>query len=619
MQTGEAGAGRSTVLILALWFGLVTGLTEGVGLTLFQNFGILTWEMRLTAISPRILWVAAAFYAVLFGLLGLVLWAIAGAVPKLPAVRAGVFIFGTLFFLDVLMLTGRLQRTGAVVLAVGLAVVLMRWTASHEERALRFWRRSLLWVAAAGLAALLGVEVGGPLAERSRASHLPAAPPGAPNMLLVVIDTLRADHVSCYGYPLQTTSYIDGIAREGVQFDTAIAASSWTLPSHASLLTGLFPTQHGAQRDPLDASQVLISEVLIDRGYRTGAVSANTQLFTRAQGFGQGFIHFDDSFFSPADAILRTLYGRQLGKWSEKIIRTDDLLGRRRADNVTSEALRWIDRDRSRPFFLVLNYLEPHDPHAPPQPWRSRFSKRRNPGGLVDSERGRINPRLTPEQQQGEIEAYDGSVALADEQIGRLLGALDEQGLRGKTIVVITSDHGEGLGQHGLQGHGTALYWEMVHVPMILRWPGRVPAGVRVAEPVSQVAVAATLLDLAGLQNTIQFPGRSLAATWQNPGAPGSRTQPRSELAKLPYGSNREAPAFHGAMKSLVQDSWHYIWHEKFGGQLYNWKDDPSEVHDLARTPEGERLAARFADQLGVRTKNEATNRGEEAVQNPSK
>jgi arylsulfatase A-like enzyme len=456
------------------------------------------------------------------------------------------------------------------------------------------------------------------LAELSRVAHLPAAPANAPNILLVVMDTLRADHVSCYGYPRRTTPRIDQIARESVQFDTAIASSSWTLPSHASILTGLFPSEHGAQRDPLDKRYALLSEVLADRGYRTGAVSANTQLFTRAQGFARGFQHFDDSFFSPADSILRTLYGRQLGKWGGKAIRTDDVPGRRRAWDVTNSALRWIDADRSRPFFLVLNYMEPHDPHAPPQPWRSKFSKSRNPGGLVDSERGRTNPRLNAEQQQDEIDAYDGSVALADEQIGRLLSVLDGKGLREKTLVVITSDHGEGLGQHGLQGHGTALYWDMVHVPLILRWPGHVPPAVHVTQPVSQVALAATLLDLAGLQNSIHFPGQSLTATWQSPDAPGTLTESLSELAKAPYGNNRNVPVFHGAMKSLVQDSWQYIWHEKFGGQLYNWKDDPAEVHDLARTPEGQRLAARFADQLGVNPRKEAANR-DGAAQNPSK
>jgi arylsulfatase A-like enzyme len=621
MRTRDAGQRLSIILVLALWFGLVTGLVEWLEQTLLQALGIMTWQMRPTNASYRILLVAPAFYALLFCVFGLMLWAVSRVAKRMPILRVCVFSFAGLLFLDALILMGRLQKMGEFALAVGLAAALTRWFTSHSEQALRFWRRSLVWVAVASLMGLLGVEAGGPLAERFISSRLPAAPAGAPNILVIVIDTLRADHLSSYGYPRQTTPHIDGIAREGVQFDAAVAGSSWTLPSHASLLTGLYPSQHEAQLEPLPEGKLMISEVLIDRGYRTGVVSANQLLFTRAQGFNRGFVHFDDSFSSPLGGISRTLYGSRIVKRAKRLFHLQDegFLDRRRAPNVTSAALDWISRDRTRPFLLVLNYIEPHDPYVPPQPWRSKFSNKKEPGGLVNESDEGNNPRLTPEQQQDEIDAYDGSIAFADDQIGRLVSALDRQGLRENTIIVITSDHGEGLGQHGLQTHGLALYWETIHVPLILRWPGHVPAGVRVSEPVSQVAVSATLLDLIGMGHTVQLPGRSLAATWQPPGTPQNLMKAESELAKLPFSRNKGTPAYDGAMKSLVQGPMHYIWHEEFGSQLYNWQKDPAEMRDLARTPEGQHLAADFAAELGVRLKDETPDKQREGSRTGSK
>src|SRR5581483_2011101 len=239
-----------------------------------------------------------------------------------------------------------------------------------------FWRKSLVWLVVAWLLAFSGMTIGKRWREGREMSALPPASPDSPNVLLIVIDTLRADHLSAYG-SARLTPNLDRIAHEGVLFENAISPCSWTLPSHASLVTGRYPSEHGMQNAlPMPwlgwgnaglRGLPTIGEVLKHAGYRTAAFSANQSYFTSNVGLGRGFIHFEDYFQSPKDMVFRTLYGREFDRAylhrteKSKITRAIRALGltalfdnRKRADEVNREALAWISKSRG-PFFAFLN------------------------------------------------------------------------------------------------------------------------------------------------------------------------------------------------------------------------------------------------------------------------
>jgi arylsulfatase A-like enzyme len=261
--------------------------------------------------------------------------------------------------------------------------------------------------------------------------------------------------------------------------------------------------------------------------------------------------------------------------------------------------LGWIDKDPSRPFFAFLNYYETHDPYVPPQPYRSMFSQLEEPGGLIstDWDMNHIYISLTPEQLQGEIDAYDGAIAYVDEHIGRLLGDLQNRDLAENTLVVITSDHGDMFGEHGLFEHTNSLYREVIHVPLMIWWPEHVPAGERVSQPVTNAALPATLLDLIGAGEQASFPGPSLAQLWTEPNGHPDWPYPIAELGQQDWVPVQN-PSAHGAMQSAISPQWHYITHEKFGEELYDWLIDPEESTDLAESPEFQSVATGFRTYL---------------------
>ena len=477
---------------------------------------------------------------------------------------------------------------------------------------------------------LAGIQGGQWLHERNAVAQLPPASPGIPNVLVIVVDTLRADHVSSYGYARPTTPNLDRIAQQGVIFENAISPSSWSLPSHVSLLTGRYLFEHGVgnvQPEPwlgwggkgLGGFSTL-GEALHQKGYRTGAFSANRTYFSRDLGFGRSFIHFEDYFDSPADMFVRTLYGREFAriylKRSENslVTRTLRKLGwtslldqdaegsgsyggafgvRKRADVVNRELMNWIGHDRSRPFFAFLNYFDVHDPYGGPK----AYPKPSWP-------------------QSTTIDAYDNGVKYVDDFIRRLMNELEERDLTENTLVIITSDHGESLGQHHLETHGRALYWELIHVPLIVYFPGHVPAGVKIDTPVSNAAISATVLQLIGADDS-SLPGPALSALWKTPVAetkaeaewPG----PLSELAqnKYPGLHDKEADqlvptATSGAMRTIIGPKWQLISHDTLGDQLYDWQRDPAEVNDLITTPEGKAAALKLKLEMDRTRKDSA-------------
>jgi arylsulfatase A-like enzyme len=430
---------------------------------------------------------------------------------------------------------------------------------------------------------------------------LPPASSGSPNVLVIVIDTLRADHLSLFGYPRPTSPNIDQLAQQGVLFDAAISPSSWTLPSHASMLTGRYTYEHGADNvkpmsavsdhlQTLNTRYPMLGEALEKHGYRTAGFSGNRVYFSRQVGLGRGFTHFED--YTAADMFPRTVLGRKIAalilqhdavrnflvragfRGLEHVQLGDDFI-RKRGDEINKAALQWIDRDRTRPFFAFLNYFDVHSPYGPGQSIGQKFSH----GHGTD------------------VDDYDDVVADADGYVGDLLHELDRRGLSGNTFVILTSDHGELLHEHGISGHRNALYFPLIHVPFIVRKPGSIPAGVRVDTPVTISALPATVMDLLGCGDQTLFPGPSLVDLWRHPGARPDWPYPLSELAQFP----EELPNFpsrSGSMKSMVNAEWHYIYHSKFGAQLYDLTKDPQEANDLARQPDVRPVVEELAERV---------------------
>jgi choline-sulfatase len=312
----------------------------------------------------------------------------------------------------------------------------------------------------------LAVVVGIAASGGCRRAAAPGASPGArPSVLLVTIDTLRADRVGCYGYPGASTPVLDALAARGARFATAVTHVPLTGPAHASILTGLTPLGHGFRENAGFALPETARTGAFDfrrAGYRTAAFVSAFPL-DRRFGFDRGFETYDDHLPKGNDP-RRTPYVERF------------------ADATTDAALRWLEAPgKDGPFFLWVHYYDPHAPYEPPRELAERF-------------------RATP---------YDGEVAFADRELGRLLAALDARGALARTVVVAMSDHGEGLGEHGEGTHGLFLYDSTLRVPLIVAGPG-IAEG-RVATTVARgIDVLPTILDLAGIPGRPEIEGRSL-------------------------------------------------------------------------------------------------------------
>ncbi len=578
-------------LYLALLLGLLTGLAEAAAGLLSSAAG------RPVRVNAEILWIAPLVNGVLFAAVGAGL-ALAGRLPvfgRHPGILLVLLPWMGAFVL--LQLTGFISIWAQVMLSLGLAVTVTRlgvWVRLPQVA-----RRGLAPLLALALIAACGGAAWASWSERRTHRTLTAAVPGAPNVLLITLDTVRADHLSAYGYHRPTTPHLDGLARGGVLFEHALANSSWTLPSHASLLTGRHPHEHGADwRRPMDDGRPTLAEVLAARGYVTAAFAANTSYVAPEWGLGRGFARFDVYGASGADDVVRTVVGRRIALNVLPRLGYFDIPGRKRATQLNDAFASWLNERGDRPFFALLNYFDAHDPYLTVDPYQTRYSADPARGDVINFQfqphAFRRQPLVTPDDIRAEIDAYDGCVTYLDAQLGRLFEELSRQNLTENTLVVITSDHGESFGNHDLFGHGNSLYLETLRVPLLVSWPGRVPAGVRVAQPVGLERIPATIVDLLGGQaGPAPFPGSSLANFWRT--AEGG-AEPHAEpvLAALTgvAGGPEGYPSTRGSLTSLVTDKWHLILSSTQAVELYAWPHDPDEQHNLAGRPETQAVEA---------------------------
>jgi arylsulfatase A-like enzyme/tetratricopeptide (TPR) repeat protein len=355
-----------------------------------------------------------------------------------------------------------------------------------------------------------------------------------PNVVLITLDTTRADHLGSYGDADARTPATDTLARQGVRFAQAATPVPLTLPAHASMMTGLYPTYHGVRLNgttALSQDRTTLAEVFTKAGYQTGAFIAAFVLDSR-WGLNQGFSVYDDQF--------------DLHKF-----RHLDLAGvQRRGDEVMDRALEWLDGHKQDPFFAWVHLYDAHSPYEPPEPLLSEFRTR----GLAG--------------------LYDGEIAFADQQVARCLSWLERSGLAQRTIVVVAGDHGEALGSHGEGTHGYFVYDYALHVPLIISTPIEDLRGVRVDEQVSLVDVFPTVLSLAGLDLPARIHGRS--------------------LVPLMFGIKPEQPeyAYGESMTPNVQYGWsplhclrspHFKYVQAPRPELYDLTTDSDESRNLVR------------------------------------
>jgi choline-sulfatase len=319
----------------------------------------------------------------------------------------------------------------------------------------------------------------------------PPLPRSRPNVLLYVIDTLRADHLGIYGYPAPVSPHLDALAAESVVFDRAYAQSGWTRTSVVSMLTGLTPFAHRVlgREDALPASVPTLAGLLQAAGYQTAGFVANANLAPEL-GFGRGFDRYVPIYVQHDPP---------------------------RAGWLNDELLSWLrSRRRRAPFFAYLHSMEPHDPYDPPEPFRRRFAPHlatalRSPAAAGIAAALAAHPRLTQEEIRADFAAlYDGEIAANDDAIGRLLQALRAAGLYDDTLIIVVSDHGEELLDHGLWGHGHSLYSEILHVPLLLKLPGGRGTGERRGDVASHVDLLPTILAAAGVRIPAAAEGRDL-------------------------------------------------------------------------------------------------------------
>ncbi|MCB9897000.1 MAG: sulfatase-like hydrolase/transferase [Planctomycetes bacterium] len=345
------------------------------------------------------------------------------------------------------------------------------------------------------VAVCLATSACAPSDPGTSASRSAAVAPGSPRgVLLVVIDTLRADHVGACGSTLGLTPRLDALAAEGLVFTHTVASSSWTRPSVASILTGQYPTTLGVlgKQDVLAEHVTTLPERLGAAGYTSLAVSTNGNA-GKAFGFGQGFDTFEWRLPKRGypDGFLVTP-----------------------AEEVTREGLALVDGlGPDERFFLFLHYIDPHDPYLP----HPRLMRTPEPPGRFDGSRAelsaldRLGPARTPDDEARVEWLYSGEVRYCDEQLGVLFDGMRARGLLDDMLVVVTADHGEGLYDHGFRGHGTDLYEEQVRVPLVLRAPrAAAPAPARLPVPVGHVDIAPTILAACGLPLPGSCQGRDL-------------------------------------------------------------------------------------------------------------
>jgi arylsulfatase A-like enzyme len=558
----------TTALVIGLGWGLVFGFWNGLPTLLELPILPYLW-VRLLALTYLVVWCGLTG-AIVLGLFGAVAWGLMRFLRREVKRRTLVAIYSGIFIDLVILASGipRLSLTSlftapshaAIALlllglgsAVGLAIALGIYSGAVWWQSGRGFLRPLRWkpvqmsVVIVFLGGVISLTAAGVYRNylRDLAIFQPqpsgqAATPEQPNVLLITIDALRADHLGIYGYDPEISPNIDALARRGVVFEQAISQAPWTAPSVASFITSLYPTELGITPGRgavipanvhLDGMRVTLAETFQDAGYRTHAYAGNL-FISHENGYNQGFEHLTYAR-SPLSFDVDALVEERILPWTlcrgpvraytqlacnfffQGHLRLfDPRLDWDRDPLVTEYGLRFLRSHQDERFFLWLFYVGPHDPYNPPEPYRP-FPDEITPK-VERLLRGPLFPEiiakdvLRPVDLQALVSLYDGEIAYTDELVGQVLDELDELGLTDNTIVVLLADHGEEFADHGGYGHSHTLYDELLHVPFIVSGPGVGATGRRVETQVRLLDMLPTVCDLTGLPVPEEAVGRSL-------------------------------------------------------------------------------------------------------------
>ncbi len=532
-------------------------------------------------------------------------------------------VLGTLLFLGPMLAIRRLHPVAALVLAIGagsrLRGALVRPTPGWRLIAIR--AGVIASVVLASFSAWRWDRVTH-ADERAWASPASQITRRAPNLIWIVMDTVRADHMSLYGYDRKTTPNLDQWARRGIVFDRARAAAPWTLPSHLTMFTGLWPYQHGGRIDrPYSGDSPTIAEHLAAAGYATAGLAANTGMCNATYGLGRGFDHYVELVGNQEISARAAIANAAMARRVARIARSLGLPApeempephRRLAPTIIADARDWIGRvhdrnasDSRRPFFLFLNFMDAHSPYVPlPASGRAFFDGKRPPrkesvpeaGWKALHARDAASPadradrqRRLDEVTRDLVNLYDDCLRGLDAELGRFLDGLKNSGTLDDTWVVIAADHGEEFGEHGIYGHGASLYSQVTHVPLILIPPLRADQstsirGQRIGAPVSLRDLPATLADVLLPGASGPFPGRSFARFWRS-SDPGNPDPILAQMQEQRFAGEEVQMDGQIRMDSIVADDHLLIESVQKPPELYDLIDDPKNLRDLANVPE---------------------------------
>lgn len=420
----------------------------------------------------------------------------------------------------------------------------------------------------------------------------------APNILFIVMDTVRADHLSCYGYGRRTTPNIDRISREGVLFSNAFSAAPWTLPSHASMFTGLYPSQHQADHGhyELHESFPTLAEHLGEAGYQTVGFSENVSVgrFSRlARGFGE----FHETWRRPL--VVRAIV--KIAIW---VFRYRDRL--EYAERSIGIFERWVSNNNhgGKPFFAFLNFMAAHGPRYPRRGfgsgnWTKESLARIEPVNLNPARYYLPQFKLNQQELGIVVDLYDSNISYLDSQLGDLISYLEKAGILDETILILTSDHGENFGKHGLFEHQFCLYNTLLHVPLILRYPALWEPK-RIEKRVSTVLLFNTVLALAGTSRRGGSENAPMDPLAQAQGQDFIVAEYSSGIDELKGMLGAEGRGFDfsyldKSLKCVIEGDYKFIWSSNGNHELYRMKGDFGEVENLIEK-EPDRLRA--LDQL---------------------
>jgi arylsulfatase A-like enzyme len=609
------------VFILAAWCGMIAGPLE-VGAIVVRKHTVDLNQFYW--MSRHFVWLIPLTNLLIFLLLGLLLAMLTLAWPRRGRRLSARLLCGLTVLPPFWAAFPRIYGLAGLLLVLGIAAWVVPILARRAAGFRRFVAISLPVVASLTPLLAATVWMGDRFKQRDEEAR-PLPPADSPNVLLIVLDTVAADHLSLHGYSRPTSPTLDELARRGIRFDRVQATSSWTLPSHASFFTGRWPHQLSAGwLTPLDATYPTLAEYLGSRGYATAGFIANLFYCGDDTGLGRGFTHYQDyifpglSAFKPAGLVDRPLEGlRAIYRFIRDrtalalvpgLFETFDAGNRKPAAVVSREFLDWISRRRqpNRPFFGFLNYYDVHYPYQLPEGSVHRFGMK--PGSnhevdLLENWRTLDKTKLTARDVAFARDSYDDCIADLDEQLGRMLDELGRRGILGRTWLIITSDHGESFGEPaGDFGHGTSLYQPQVHVPLLIVPPESEttvgnPSPTVVPESVCLRDLPATIVDLVHLRAGSPFPGGSLARLWHHPDsgdsadlAPSgpspafSEAVPTNILDPEPEKLLEERPVWG----SLADGDWVYIqvrYRDQVKYQFFDLRTDPRQELNLAGDP----------------------------------